>query len=270
MSVMPALKELAPLLTEPTALRARVEGLLAEDAAPRARVDPLARDSEPQAAPSSRGRRKARPRRPGREPGQGRPPSRALPTPGRGAAPPIEVRPPDPARPGRGEPLQGRRVELAAIPDLPPQPGPVGPPDRVRVDRCPGRDTTVRAPHPDPAPDRFGATAHRIGPRARAAAPATPHGPGVPVREGPAVLRLDAGGPLTRSALTQDASRRVSGPIGSMSRGLRDGIPAADVVATDDTGGRAGGERAHPMTFEADPATAFRVRARPRERGSAR
>ena len=100
-----------------------------------------------------------------------------------------------------------------------------------------------------------------------AAAHATHHGPGVPVREVPAVLRLDAGVPLTRSAITQDASRRVSGPIGSMDQALREGIPKADVVYTEGTGWRVAGERAHLMTFEADTATAFQVRARHRDEG---
>ena len=160
--------------------------------------------------------------------------------------------------------MQEHRVELAAITDLPPQPKPVVQPYRVWVYRCPGCDTTVRAPHSDLAPDQFGATAHRIGPRAMAAAHATHYGLGVPVRKVPAVLRLYAGVQLTQSAITQDASRRVSGPIGSMYQALRDGIPKADVVYTDDTGWRVGGERAHLMIFETDTATVFQVRARHR------
>jgi transposase len=264
MSVMPALNELAPLLTELTALRARVEELLVENAALRAQVDQLARDSKRQAAPFSKGRRKAQPKRPGRKPGHGRFTFRTLPTPDQWTAPPIEVRLPDPACSGRGEPLQEHRVELAAITDLPPQPRPVVQPYRVWVYRCPGCDTTVRAPHPDLAPDQFGATAHRIGPRAMAAAHATHYGLGVPVRKVPAVLRLYAGVQLTQSAITQDASRRASGPIGSMYQALRDGIPKADVVYTDDTGWRVGGERAHLMIFETDTATVFQVRARHR------
>jgi transposase len=264
MSVMPALKALAPLLTELTALRARVEELLVENAALRAQVDQLARDSKRQAAPFSKGRRKAQPKRPGRKPGHGRFTFRTLPTPDQWTAPPIEVRLPDPACSGRGEPLQEHRVELAAITDLPPQPRPVVQPYRVWVYRCPGCDTTVRAPHPDLAPDQFGATAHRIGPRAMAAAHATHYGLGVPVRKVPAVLRLYAGVQLTQSAITQDASRRASGPIGSMYQALRDGVPKADVVYTDDTGWRVGGERAHLMIFETDTATVFQVRARHR------
>src|SRR4051812_20360379 len=97
-----------------------------------------------------------------------------------------------------------------------------------------------------------------------AAAHATHYGLGVPVRKVPAVLRLYAGVRLTQSALTRDASRRVSGPIGSMYRTLRDSIPKADVVYTDDTGWRVGGERAHLMIFATDTATVFQVRARHR------
>ncbi len=58
---MPALKELAPLLTELAALKARVEELLAENAALRAQLDRLARDAKRQAAPFSKGQRKAQP-----------------------------------------------------------------------------------------------------------------------------------------------------------------------------------------------------------------
>jgi transposase len=261
---MPSLNELALLLTELAALKSRVEELLVENAALRAQIDQLARDSRRQAAPYSKGHRKAQPGRPGRKPGRGRFTFRTLPTPDQWTAPPIEVRLSDPICSCCGEPLQEHRVELAAITDLPPQPRPVVQPYRVWVYRCHGCDTTVRAPHSDLAPDQFGATAHRIGPRAMAAAHATHYGLGVPVRKVPAVLRLYAGVQLTQSAITQDASRRLSGPIGSMYRALRDGIPKADVVHTDDTGWRVGGERAHLMIFETDAATVFQVRARHR------
>src|SRR4051812_40867797 len=84
---MPTLKELArlgkpdlvafvaPLLTELAALKARVEGLQAENAALRAQLDQLAHDAKRQAAPFSKGQRKAQPKRPGREPGRGASPS---------------------------------------------------------------------------------------------------------------------------------------------------------------------------------------------------
>jgi transposase len=261
---MPALKELAPLLTELAALKARVEELLAENAALRAQLDRLARDAKRQAAPFSKGRRKAQPKRPGRKPGRGHFTFRTLPTPDQWTAPPIEVRLPDPACSGCGEPLQEHRVDLAAITDLPPRPRPIVQPYRVWVYRCPACETTVRAPHPDLAPDQFGATAHRMGPRVMAAAHATHYGLGVPVRKVPAVLRLYAGLRLTQSAITQDASRRVAGPVGSTYQALRGGIPKADVVYTDDTGWRVGGERAQLMIFETDTATVFQIRARHR------
>ena len=60
---MPALNEIAPLLTELAALKARVEELLAENAALRAQLDQLARDSKRQAAPFSKGQRQAHPKR---------------------------------------------------------------------------------------------------------------------------------------------------------------------------------------------------------------
>src|SRR4051794_2869520 len=109
---MSALKELAPLLAELASLKARVEELLAENAALKAQVDRYARDAKRQAAPFSKGQRKAHPRRPGRKPGRGRFIFRILPTPDQWTAPPIEVRLSDPACSSCGEPLQEHRVEL--------------------------------------------------------------------------------------------------------------------------------------------------------------
>jgi transposase len=273
---MPTLKELAQLgkqallafvaqlLTELAALNARVEELRTENATLRTQLDQLARDAKRQATPFSKGKRKAQPKRPGRKPGQGRFRFRTLPPPDQWTAPPIEVRLPDLVCPCCGEPLQEHRVDFAAITDLPPQPKPLVQPYRVWVYRCPTCDTTVRAPHPDLAPDQFGATAHRMGLRIMAAAHATHYGLGVPVRKVPAVLRLYTGVQLTQSAITQDALRRVSGPIGRRYQALRDRIPKADVVYTDDTGWRVGGDRAHLMIFDTDEATVFQVRPRHR------
>ena len=161
---MPTLKELAQLgkeallafvaqlLTEFAALKARVEELLAENAALKAQLDQHARDAKRQAAPFSKGQRKAQPKRPGRKPGQGHFTFRTLPTPDQWTAPPIEVRLPEPVCPCCGEPLQEHRVEFAAITDIPPQPKPIVQPYRVWVYRCPTCDTTVRAPHPGSGP----------------------------------------------------------------------------------------------------------------------
>jgi transposase len=273
---MPSLQELAQLgkqallafvaqlLTEFAALKARVDERVAENAALRARRDPRARDAKRPAAPFSKGRRKAQPKRPGRKPGRGRFTFRTLPKPDRWTAPPIEVRLAEPTCPCCGEALHEQRVDVAAVTDIPPQPKPIVPPYRAWVYRCPAWDTTVRAPHPDLAPDRHGATAHRMGPRVMAAAHVTHYGLGVPVGKVPALLRLYAGVSLTQSALTQDAWRRAAGPIGRGSQRLRDVIPKAEVVYTDDTRWRVGGEPAQLMIFVTDTASVFQVRARHR------
>jgi transposase len=252
------------LLTELAALKARVTQMLAENAALRAQLDQRARAAKRQAAPFSKGQRKALPKRPGRKPGQGRFTFRTLPRPDQWTAPPIEVRLPDPVCPCCGEALHEHRVDFAAVTDIPPQPKPIVQPYRVWVYRCPTCDTTVRARHPDLAPDQYGATAHRMGPRVMAAAHATHYGLGVPVRKVPAILQLYTGVRLTQSAITQDASRRVSGPIGREYQVLRDQVPTSDVVYTDDTGWRIGGEPAQLMIFVADTATVFQVRAQHR------
>src|SRR3954462_11143139 len=273
---MPTLKELAllgkgallafvaQLLTEFATLEARIEQLLAENAALKAQLEQRQRDAKRSAAPFSKGQRKARPKRPGREPGQGPFTFRPLPTPDQWTAPPIEVRLPEPICPCCGELLEEHRVEFAAVTDIPTQPEPIVQPYRVWVYRCSACDTTVRAPHPDLAPDQFGATAHRIGPRIMAAAHVTHYGLGVPVRKVPAVLQLYTGVRLTQSALTQDALRRVSGPLGGAYQALRDQFPTAEITYTDDTGWRVGGESAQLMIFVTDTATVFQVRARHR------
>jgi transposase len=84
------------------------------------------------------------------------------------------------------------------------------------------------------------------------------------VRKVPAVLQLYTGVRVTQSALTQDALRRVSGPLGGAYQALRDQFPTAEVTYTDDTGWRVGGESAQLMIFVTDTATVFQVRARHR------
>jgi transposase len=280
---MPTLTELALLgkqallafvtqvLTECAALKARVEQLLAEvaslrteNAALKAQLEQRTRDAKRLAAPFSKSQRKAQPKRSGRKPGRGHFTFRTLPKPDQWTAPAIEVRLPEPSCPCCGEALYEQRVDFAAITEIPPQPRPIVQSYRVWVYRCPTCDTTVRASHPDLAPDQYGATAHRMGPRVMAAAHATHYGLGVPVRKVPAILRLYTGVRLTQSAITQDALRRIAGPIGREYQALRDQVPTSDVVSTDDTGWRVGGEPAQLMIFVADTATVFQVRAQHR------
>jgi transposase len=64
------------------------------------------------------------------------------------------------------------------------------------------------------APDQYGATAHRVGPRVKAAAHVVHYGMGVPVRKLPAILREFAAIEVTQSALTQDALKKSEGVVG--------------------------------------------------------
>src|SRR5512135_1798006 len=185
------------LVAELGALKARVAELLLENAALKAQLAQRERDAKRSAAPFSKGRRKAQPQRSGRKPGQGHFTFRTLATPDQWTAPLIEVRLSEPVCPCCGEPMEEQRVDFAATTDLPARPKPIVQPYRVWVYRCPTCDTTMRAPHPDLAPDQWGATAHRIGPRVMAAAHATHYGLGVPVRKVPAILRLYTGVQLT-------------------------------------------------------------------------
>jgi transposase len=248
------------LVAEQVASNARVAELLLENAALKAQLEQRERDAKRSAAPFSKGQRKAQPKRPGRKPGQGHFTFRTLPMPDQWTAPPIEVQLPEPVCPCCGAPMREHRVDFAANTDIPPQPQPIVQPYRVWVYRCPTCDTTVRAPHPDLGPDQYGATAHRRGPRVMAAAHATHYGLGVPVRKVPAVLRLYTGVRLTQSAITQDALRRASGPIGQEYQSLRAQVPTSEVTYTDDTGWRVGGENAQLMIFVTDTATVFQVR----------
>jgi hypothetical protein len=122
----------------------------------------------------------------------------------------------------------------------------------------------VRGHHPDLGPDQYGATAHRLGARVRAAAHLLHYGVGIPVRKVPAVLHALTGVRLTQGALTRDALQHAEGPLGTAYEGLRASMPEAPVVHTDDTGWRVGGEPAYLMVFETGGATVYHIRPRHR------
>jgi hypothetical protein len=110
------------------------------------------------------------------------------------------------------------------------------------------------------APDQYGATAHRVGPRVKAAAHVVHYGMGVPVRKLPAILRELTGIEVTQSALTQDALKKSEGVVGNAYQELRASVATAPAVYTDDTGWRIHGQPAHLMTFDTDQATVFQIR----------
>jgi transposase len=216
---------------------------------------------------SRRGRRKpkADPKRPGRKAGQGPFSFRKAPADtGASSEPPIEVPVTVGQCPCCGGELRYERTDEATVTDMPQAAQPEVKSYAVEVRRCERCGQRVRGQHPDVAPDQYGATAHRVGPRVKAAAHTVHYGMGVPVRKLSAILREFTGIEVTQSALTQDALKKSEGVVGNAYQELRSGVATAPAVYTDDTGWRIHGETAHLMTFDTDQATVFQIRRRHR------
>jgi transposase len=216
---------------------------------------------------SKRERRKpkADPKRPGRKAGKGTFTFRRAPADaGASSEPPIEVPVTVGQCPCCGGDLRYERTDKATVTDMPQAAEPEVKSYAVEVRRCERCGQRVRGQHPDVAPDQYGATAHRVGPRVKAAAHTVHYGMGVPVRKLPAILREFTGIEVTQSALTQDALKKSEGFVGNAYQELRAGVATAPAVYTDDTGFRIHGETAHLMTFDTDEATVFQIRRRHR------
>lgn len=228
---------------------------------------------------SSRRRRKPKsdPKRPGRKAGQG--PFSYRKDPGAGGTsgessgepdretdrePPIEVPVTVGQCPCCGGELRYERTDQASVTDMPPAPEPEVNRYAIEVRRCQRCGQRVRGQHPDVAADQYGATAHRLGPRVKAAAHTVHYGMGVPVRKLPALLKEFSGIVVTQSALTQDALRKAEGVVGEAYQQLRGGVAEAPYVYTDDTGWRIHGQTAHLMAFDTEEATVYQIRRRHR------
>jgi transposase len=246
------------------ALQEQVAQLAADNQELRAEVDRLTRQSKRQATPFSKGTRSNQPKRPGRKPGQGTFSFRQAPRPEEITDPPVNVLVARESCPLCGGELAEERVDFAYVTELPPLPRPKVTQYRVWVCRCAGCGRQVRGDHTDLAPDQYGATAHRLGPRALAAAHALHYQVGVPVRKVPLVLGLLTGLELTQGAITRDSLRQARGRVGQKYQELRAGVREALVVYTDDTGWKVAGESAHLMAFDTDEATVYQVRPRHR------
>ena len=244
-------REIDRLQAENEGLKKKIEGLEEE-----------LRASKRQAAPFSKGRRKANPKPPGRKVGQGIFRNRPAPAESIGGAI-VEAAVPA-GCPCCGGVLEVEAEEWAATTDLPVQPQPEVTRRRVPVCRCRQCGKRVRGTAPGLAADQFGATAHRVGPGVKAAAHAMHYGAGIPVRKLPMVLRELTGITLTRGAMTQDALRRGEAEVGARYRQLCSGMREAAVVNTDDTGWRVGGSTAHLMVFVGVQSTVYQIRARHR------
>ena len=230
----------------------------------RAEITRLTRDAKRPAAPFSKGTRVATPKRPGRKPGSGRFGYRKAPLPDQITEPPVEVPVTLDACPECGGTLVEERVDFAYTTELPDIPRPKVTQYRVAVCRCTVCGKQVRGQHPDVAPDQHGATAHRVGERAMAAAHSLHYGIGLPVRKVPLVLKALHGITLTQGAITQDALRRATGEIGTVYAQLRVAVPESPVIHTDDTGWRVGGAPAYLMAFDTDEATVYQIRSQHR------
>lgn len=252
------------LLALIAALQRQIADLTARNEALQAELEQLRRGAKRQAAPFSKGTRVANPKRPGRQPGSGPFCYREAPRPEQITAPPVDVPVMLDTCPACGGPLAAERVDVASTTDMPPIPRPPVTQYRVAVCRCTVCGTQVRGQHPDVAPDQYGATAHRVGERAMAAAHGLHYGVGIPVRKVPVVLEVLTGVTLTQGAITQDAMRRAANTVGTAYEHLRTTVPAQPVIHTDDTGWRVGGEPAYLMVFETDAATVYQIRSQHR------
>jgi transposase len=208
------------------------------------------------------GKRKKRRKRPGRKAGQGQFTFRSSPDAATGE-PPVEVPVTITQCPCCGGELRWERTDPVTVTDMPEQPQPEVKSYAVEVRRCERCGQRVRGQHPDVAADQYGATAHRVGPRVKAAAHAVHYGMGVPVRKLPAILREFTGVQITQSALTQDALKKAEakGVIGNAYQELRAEVATAPVVYTDDTGWPIHGEGSYLMAFDTDRATVFQIRS---------
>jgi transposase len=238
-------------------LMARIEALHAE-------IERLTRGAKRQAAPFSKGTHVSTPKRPGRKPGSGSFCYRESPLPEQLTEPPVDVPVTLAACPDCGGPLVEERIDCAYTTDIPALPRPQVTQYRGAVCRCTVCGKQVRGQHPDVAPDQYGATAHRVGDRAMAAAHGLHYGVGIPVRKVPKVLEALTGIQLTQGAITQDALRRARSEIGETYARLRAAVPESPVVHTDDTSWRVGGRPAYLMAFDTDAATVYQIRSQHR------
>ena len=210
------------------------------------------------AAPFAKASRKKNPKRPGRKPGQGCFARR--PAPGTSAEA-VRVAVEESCCPFCGGPLEAPKEELVSNTDLTAeQAGPEVQTFLVEVRHCERCGKSVRGRHPAVAADQYGATAHRVGARAKAVMHTLHYGLGVPQRKVPRIVKELSGLEITQGALSQDAQKQTAGAVGVAYQQLRAEIRQAPVVHTDDTGWRVGGEAAQLMVFTTPQITVYQVR----------
>jgi transposase len=243
-------------------LIAENEQLRAENAQLRAEIEELKRKNARPAAPFSKNKRKKNPKRPGRRPGQGEFRNRTAPSAEDYSGPIEDVPVQETACPECGGDLIGDDQEIVTNTEIPPAPKPEIKAYRVHSRTCCRCQRKVRGRHPEVAPDQFGATAHRLGPRAQAAAHTLHYGDGIPQRKVPGVLRSLTGLIVTQGALSQSAIRLGTGdgPLQRRYQQLRVEIRLQEAINTDDTGWRINGYLAQLMAFDSQAAVIYQIR----------
>ena len=253
-------RENAKLRAELERAKEKLERAKGEIERLRRRLDAAVRAGKRQATPFSRGSRKKNPKPPGRKRGQGPFRRRESPAQDTVVGPPIEVPVEETVCPDCGSELEHERVDEVSVTDVPAAPKAEAQVYAVEVRRCRRCGRRVRGRHAGVAPDQHGATAHRVGPVAKAMAHTLHYGLGVPVRKTPAVLRELTGIRLTQGAITQDALHRAKGKVGTAYQRLRASVRESPVVYTDDTSWKVRGEPAQLMVFDTDRETVYQVR----------
>ncbi len=220
----------------------------------RAEIEQLKRRGS--AAPFSKGTSKPDRKLPGRKPGQGFFRFRGEPE-GAALAEPVPV---GSCCPDCGGALGEAAQEVVSTTDLPWEPCAEVRRYRVEIRKCQQCGKSVRGQHPDIAAGQQGATAHRVGPRARAVAHVLHYAHGIPVRKVPAILEELTGIRLTQGAITQDAMKQSVGAVGLRYAALRESVGKQGVIHTDDTGWRVQGEPAFLMAFVSPSLSVYQVR----------
>jgi transposase len=257
---------LTQLLRENRQFAVELERLRAENAALRAEIERLKNQPPRSAAPFSKNQPKPFPKKPGRKPRQGRFRHRTAPTEADYSEPLIEVPVSLTVCPACGGALQAVGSEVVTNTELPPLPKPSVKAYRIQIHACRECQRPVRGQHAEVAPDQWGATAHRLGPRAQAAAQLLHYEDGLPQRKVPRVLARLTGLQVTQGALAQ-AARRLgtgAGALAQQYQQLRAQIKEQERINTDDTGWRVQGQAAYLMTFDSPDCVVYQIRARHR------
>jgi hypothetical protein len=174
-------------------LQRQAAELTAVKEALRAAIARLTPDAKLQAAPFAKGSRVSQPKRLGRKPGSAPFHYREAPIPGQSAEPSVNVPVLLAACPACGGRRAEERIVFEYTADSPASPRPQVTQYRRSVCRGLICGKQVRGQHPHGAPDQYGATAHRAGDRAMAAAHALPYGLRIPVCKVPLVLAARQG-----------------------------------------------------------------------------